>query len=137
MWYWCYYRHQSKDALSPICGIFFFFPLVWRYDFLHFTAVSYSFLHCHWCNSSTASTMKLCKTCYLEAFGVTESVKHHFDWRTIITKHFFKENLTISFRGGGVFLLRNAPNFPSFSNCASINKVCNILYSQEPSNTKI
>ena len=20
-WYWCYYPHRSRDALSPICGI--------------------------------------------------------------------------------------------------------------------
>ena len=22
LWYWCYYPHQSRDALSAICGIF-------------------------------------------------------------------------------------------------------------------
>ena len=21
-WYWCYYPHRSRDALSPVCGIF-------------------------------------------------------------------------------------------------------------------
>ena len=24
-WYWCYYPHRSKDALSPVCGIFLIF----------------------------------------------------------------------------------------------------------------
>ena len=23
LWYWCYYPHRSRDALSPVCGIFF------------------------------------------------------------------------------------------------------------------
>ena len=23
LWYWCYYPHQSRDAVSPVCGIFF------------------------------------------------------------------------------------------------------------------
>ena len=22
LWYWCYYPHRSRDALSPVCGIF-------------------------------------------------------------------------------------------------------------------
>ena len=22
-WYWCYYPHRSRDALSPVCGIFY------------------------------------------------------------------------------------------------------------------
>ena len=22
LWYWCYYPHLSRDALSPVCGIF-------------------------------------------------------------------------------------------------------------------
>ena len=25
LWHWCYYPHRSRDALSPVCGIFFFF----------------------------------------------------------------------------------------------------------------
>ena len=25
LWHRCYYRHRSRDALSPICGIFFIF----------------------------------------------------------------------------------------------------------------
>ena len=25
LWYRCYYPHRSRDALSPVCGIFFFF----------------------------------------------------------------------------------------------------------------
>ena len=24
LWHWCYYPHRSRDALSPVCGIFFF-----------------------------------------------------------------------------------------------------------------
>ena len=24
-WYWCYYPHRSRDALSPVCGIFLLF----------------------------------------------------------------------------------------------------------------
>ena len=23
LWYWCYYPHRSRAALSPVCGIFF------------------------------------------------------------------------------------------------------------------
>ena len=23
LWHWCYYPHRSRDALSPVCGIFF------------------------------------------------------------------------------------------------------------------
>ena len=22
LWYWCYFLHRSRDALSPVCGIF-------------------------------------------------------------------------------------------------------------------
>ena len=30
LWYRCYYPHQSRDALSPVCGIFF---LWWLFSF--------------------------------------------------------------------------------------------------------
>ena len=23
LWYWCFYPHRSRDALSPVCGIFY------------------------------------------------------------------------------------------------------------------
>ena len=23
LWYWCYYPHGSRDALSPVCGTFY------------------------------------------------------------------------------------------------------------------
>ena len=23
LWHWCYYTHRARDALSPVCGIFF------------------------------------------------------------------------------------------------------------------
>ena len=28
LWHWCYYPHRSRDALSPVCGIFIFEVLV-------------------------------------------------------------------------------------------------------------
>ena len=35
MWHWCYYLHRSRDALSPVCGIFFT-PTFWHVGmFLH------------------------------------------------------------------------------------------------------
>ena len=27
-WYRCYYPHRSRDALSPICGLFYSFNLI-------------------------------------------------------------------------------------------------------------
>ena len=28
-WYWCYYPHQSRDALPPVCGIFLLYMPYW------------------------------------------------------------------------------------------------------------
>ena len=31
LWHWCYYPHRSRDALSPVCGIFAIaFAVGWR-----------------------------------------------------------------------------------------------------------
>ena len=44
LWHRCYYPHRSRDALSPVCGIFFVYPISQRPSNLHLLRLSY-FLH--------------------------------------------------------------------------------------------
>ena len=54
LWHRCYYPHQSRDALSPVCGIFFLLnPFLKQYSaaamtgkFIPFTKAFSFLLHC-------------------------------------------------------------------------------------------
>ena len=53
LWHRCYYPHRSRDALSPVCGIFssisyfLYFLLFWVFYFSQFTFPIYYFISFH------------------------------------------------------------------------------------------
>ena len=49
-WYWCYYRHTSRDAVSPVCGICFksHSPPGWILPYVWPVIWGHAYCNTHW-----------------------------------------------------------------------------------------
>ena len=59
LWYRCYYPHRSRDALSPVCGIFCFKTFFSFMDAVLKLMFEYQAVFCHKCFKKNPNIWKL------------------------------------------------------------------------------
>ena len=95
LWHWCYYPHRSRDSVSPVCGIFFWFLRILGPPYCGIGAtireiwyLPYAGFFCMKCyqNWNVTKTEMSPETEMSHKTEISQKLKFHLNWNITETK---------------------------------------------------